>query len=490
MLAQCSLLKLIIIILSLLTLKSHAQEGREYKRYLKDYNQLVDMIIREHPDPFAAITREEFEDFTSNAKKEIVYVENDVQFFRICLSTISLLKDGHSRVFLPETILKKWDKEEGFFPFIIHLDNDNRCYVIRSFEEKPSIPEGAEILSINGLSIREFVDKVDPWISYEVEPFRNVTIENEFELYLYLVFGSTNNLKIRFRQLNEEEVSIQNFTQKEWKSKQKKSPIKIKRHFLDDKPQLYYNKVSDEIGYLRIASFRVYSYYSFAKFLKEVFNEIERTEVRSLIIDLRGNFGGRPEMAMLLLNCISELNFEDTSLRLEKVNSKENRKIKTLQVDSIVSKIDSVSVHDLKYDEGRDLAIILRDSNVPALPRDSFFQNYCYNGETYLLTDRCTYSASSTFAAAFQCFNLGTIIGEATGGTKIFHAYSRYEELKKTRIEVRVSTTKFLTACYNEENLAIQPDIEVKPTILDLLHNNDSVLNFTQQLIRRQRKNK
>jgi len=74
-----------------------------------------------------------------------------------------------------------------------------------------------------------------------------------------------------------------------------------------------------------------------------------------------------------------------------------------------------------------------------------------FKGDCYLLTNRDSYSAASSFASTFQCYQMGTIVGEETGGTKIFRANAIYTQLSRTAIWVRMSTTRMYTPCYSQE---------------------------------------
>jgi len=115
---------------------------------------------------------------------------------------------------------------------------------------------------------------------------------------------------------------------------------------------------------------------------------------------------------------------------------------------------------------------------------------YEFEGDCYLLTNRDSYSAASSFASTFQCYQLGTIIGEETGGTKIFRANAMFKKLTRSAIQIGMSTTKLYTACYNNEMEGVQPTIEYIPNIFELGTKMDTHLHFTLRLIRDVQKKK
>ena len=85
---------------------------------------------------------------------------------------------------------------------------------------------------------------------------------------------------------------------------------------------------------------------------------------------------------------------------------------------------------------------------------------------------------------------MGAIIGEVTGGTKIFRANAIQKQLPKSRVVVSMSTTKFYTTCYNQELEGVLPTVENSPSIFEIIADVDTHLIFVQQLIKKVQKRK
>ena len=98
--------------------------------------------------------------------------------------------------------------------------------------------------------------------------------------------------------------------------------------------------------------------------------------------------------------------------------------------------------------------------------------------------------AASSFAATFECYKLGTIIGVETGGTKIFRANSMTERLFKSNILVRSATTKLSTACFNQEFEGVKPTVEYSPNIFEIASGADTQLMYAQRVIKSVQKKK
>jgi len=79
---------------------------------------------------------------------------------------------------------------------------------------------------------------------------------------------------------------------------------------------------------------------------------------------------------------------------------------------------------------------------------------------------------------------MGLIIGEETGGTKIFRANAIGKKLANSRVYVRMSTTKLFTACYSEELQGVLPNVEYSPNIFQLLSDMDTQLLYALRVIK------
>lgn len=139
----------------------------------------------------------------------------------------------------------------------------------------------------------------------------------------------------------------------------------------------------------------------------------------------------------------------------------------------------------------------LFDNEVGSLVREVDFHNeppktmdYEFTGDVFLLIDKRSFSASSSFAATFRCYQLGLLIGEETGGTKIFHANSMRKNLPHSGLVGVMATNRDYTTCFNEEeeDEGIQPDLLVKSTIPQLVAQRDAALDYTYRVIRKAKK--
>lgn len=455
------------------------------KKLLKDVKQLEE-LLEAYPDPYTHVSEEVFKSKMDSLKASLDYPHTTLEFYQKIATMAALLKDGHSSVRLPKNWLKMQQKNRGSFPFEVHLTNKDELYIIKNFDESSSMPLGAQIIEINSLPVDDFISKIDPYISYELKPFRNTQIDGAFETYLYIAFGFTDETRLTYK-LGDDitTVSVQNMDYKKWKSFQKDD--REEKEILIAKGQPYsYKKLKKGVGLLTIYAFFAADMSNYDLFLSNTFKAIRKDSVHSLIIDIRGNFGGWPKVASRIFHYISEGYF--------KTMAKSSMKISSPYRNYFLDRLPvGVNKTDIPYISKRlhfiDINAVLRNPIGSYSDEDIFFneepqtETYEFNGDCYLLMNRDSYSAASSFASTFQCYQMGAIIGEDTGGTKIFRANSLHDVLSRSGLRVAMATTKLFTACYNEEFEGVKPNAYFTPTVQDICSGLDSQLFYLMGLI-------
>ncbi len=458
------------------------------KKLVKDFEYLEE-LIEAHPDPYTHISKKEFKTKVDSVKATLDHPHSVLEFYKKTAFIVALIRDGHSSVRFPYSWLETQRKKIGAFPYKIHLTNENELYIIESFNGNKKLV-GAKILSLNGISVDSFLKKIDPYISYEIIPFRNTIISLNFEAYLYLAFGHADNTKIEYSTGETSFVEVKNIAFKEWKKFQRKHKEEREAKIGIGEPYAYKN-IGDGVGLINIYAFTVRSVEDYKLFLHTTFKKIRKDSIHSLIIDVRGNFGGWPRIASYLFHYISDSYFKTMAQSRMKVSNAYKR--------NLLERFPQLRTTKSALQQRRhfiDLRAVMRDPLNSYVDEEIFFNEepkteiFEFKGDCYLLTNRHSYSAASSFASTFQCYQMGVIIGEETGGTKIFRAHAIYEKLIRSELMVGMSTTKLFTTCYNKEFEGIEPTIKFTPSINEIISGIDTQLLFTQRLIKKIIKNK
>jgi len=315
---------------------------------------------------------------------------------------------------------------------------------------------------------------------------RNAIIQRSINNYLSLHFGSFQSLDIEYTSGGKSAtVNVPNMAFKTYEKSYKELEEEKNDRFTQGTPYSY-SKLEDEVGLLNIYGFSVKSLDNYENFLRKTFKKINEDGIKYLVIDVRGNYGGSPLVSSRLLHYISDKQFKNFALTEFKI-SKAYRKF-------LKDNIDFFKWNYIGFDlpDGvMDIHAALRDkigsykTEEAILIEEPQEKRNEFSGHVFVLTDRRSFSMASSFASTVQCFQLGHVIGQETGGTKIFSANAFTETLSNSRLYVNTSTTKIYASCYFEKEGGVRPDFPVEPTMLDRKNDSDAVLNYARIIVRK-----
>ena len=202
----------------------------------------------------------------------------------------------------------------------------------------------------------------------------------------------------------------------------------------------------DEENHIAIIYFNWFDDLSlFVTFIDSAFSVIRERGISDLIIDIRQNNGGDSRIGNEFFQYISPVPFEQFGKSIIRSSHRqmafaEKYTGRTFSPEDTVG-LATFEIHKL---------IELRDNPL------RFSENI------YLLTSHYTFSSATSFAWAFQYFNMGTVIGEETGGLVVCFGDIIPQFLPNTRMQFGTSHKKFYHYGTNDSNThGTIPDYEV-----------------------------
>ncbi|HEX8619458.1 MAG TPA: S41 family peptidase [Thermoanaerobaculia bacterium] len=181
----------------------------------------------------------------------------------------------------------------------------------------------------------------------------------------------------------------------------------------------------------------------FPTYVADFFRQANERKVKTLIIDLRHNGGGRDHYGALLFAHLTGKPF--TYFR------------------SVVKKAADGALVPVEHD--------LLQPQMPASPR--------FRGRTIVLVSGLTFSTAADFTAMFRHHRRGTILGEETGGGYDGNNSGESEEvvLPHSRLTLDIPLWRYENAVEPRgSRRGVLPDIEVRPTARDLERGIDRVM--------------
>lgn len=404
------------------------------KDYQEDFNQMVMLLQKEHPQPYAFIDKDAFTKLVDEQYNKITETTTLTNFIWICQELVAAIRDGHCEV---------WSKNlynvpnSMIFPMNVLYVGD-QLYVIDPKNNSDKLTAGDEILSINGVDVKKIRAEMFKHIS--VDGF-NESAQHEranalFRPYSFMYFNSPSSYTIS--------VLKNGKADKVMLSEAKNlAPTKT---FLDncDNKLCFETNTENNTAIITIRSF---AYYQdrlpiFKSFIDSSFQYINDNEIQNLIIDLRNNDGGDPYCGSYLLQHIATKPYVYF-----------NKKTK-----------------------------VYKELKKPIEPSPNRSKN-----KPYILINGLCFSTTGHFCAIVKENNFGIFIGEITAGTYTCNDNSKVFTLENTKVACKIARNTFCTTVSTLTNKnGVIPDHYVIPTIDDFLNNTDPVLDFTMKLIEKE----
>ncbi|MCE7747095.1 MAG: hypothetical protein GPJ51_01770 [Candidatus Heimdallarchaeota archaeon] len=411
-----------------------------------------------------------------------------LDFYKIIATFIDFIADGHTSVNFNTQLRELVYHEIGVFPIQPSLIN-NRFYVYRNFSENNSISMGTEILKIDNISVKEIIENLLPFVFIDGFGYKRKfrLLEKNFSKLFPLVYGAKNTFEIECRVFGSKEIKIvelQAMTIEEIKGIQEKRFPEILSDSLFD--LTIHSAINTAV--LRIGTFnsgkamakltgikRYENEDKFTKFLKKSFRRINEEKVETLVIDLRGNTGGRDDYGALLYSYLTETDFQYyDGLYLKKKKYDFFKTTNNNSLNFILSLIRK---------EETDLGFRIHNPFfMPPLYKIHKKQKNAFEGDLFILIDGGSFSAACELLTTCHRFQRAKFVGEETRGAFIGNTSGLMANVRlpNSKLIIRIPMFRYMMPVSQENNhRGITPDYEIKSSIEDIVDGKDTALKYT-----------
>lgn len=478
----------------------------------KDVDYAYLKLQKLQPALYWYISKEQLDRKFDSLKTTITKPLTSFEFYEKITPVINEVRQGHvatsplSRIYSKKETKEMAKKGMGPFSQFDFMMFDDKLFVAKNKSIDTTIAVGSEIVRIDNVPTEELLKKYRKLMTsdgYNTTFYKHqlpkkfstfYVYENGIKdslLYQFKYNDSVKNVWIkRKKPENAATTAKDSIAKKPTKAEKKKklAALKKKRMFnsingFDDATQTYQRSLKffendSSIAVLKIKSFSVGHY---QPFYKDAFKRIRENKSKTLILDLRGNPGGRLSEINQLYAFVADsaIAFADKSEVVSKSSFLKRdyfggglatNFVKTLAYPFYVSYIF------LKVKkEGDKYYYQTSESKVKPLPEDRF------KGKMYVLIDGGSFSASSIISSNLKGSKRAVFVGEETGGAfnGTVAGQMPIVELPNSRVKIRVGLMK-IAAHYKteEEGHGIRPDIEMTPTLDDKIKGNDPEMNW------------
>jgi hypothetical protein len=408
------------------------QEPHSMEALQADFEQFRAFIEGSHPQLYRFTPRPLFDSLFEEQYHRIDRPMTTQEFYRILIPLVVSVGCGHTSLWSPD---RYWDcAPDRMFPLGVYA-RDEQLYVIHDYGQEIQVKPGSRIVSINGQPagdlVREMLKNI--WSDGFIETKRYQRLNDVFPYLFALLYGYPSEYLMVFDVNGQRE--------------RKKIPSMGRTHIASYRDSVYAHRTNLKMEQLdaqtALLTIRTFGYYNnvkgFHRFIDSAFQVATDRHIQNLVIDMRGNDGGDPFCSTHLL--------------------------RYLQKEPVVYFSEPYG----KYAR----------FNQP-LP---MIENH-FTGRQFYLIDGVCMSTTGHLTSLLRYHDLGVFIGEETGATFTCNDASHDIVLKNTGYRVHCPRGTFAAAVEGFPiDRGILPDHPVSPSVEDIIHNRDVVLEYTMELI-------
>mgnify|MGYP001205283690 CR=1 FL=1 len=432
----------------------------------EDIKYLIYLFDNVHSNAYRKISRDNFFNCVERIFKEI---ENNpredisvIDAWYYYQELTALLSDGHTEIYYPVYFSKL---TKGFFPLEVYIFNGK--IFVKNNAGDSSIPNNAEILSINDILSSKMLSELSGFISSDTEEYKKVMVEYYFNLFLqtYYKLEPPWNVEYKFAgQVKIEEVTPVSYE----KFDQADPEIEV---MLVDLSGMTTVK-SGDVVFLTIPDFSVGKKDEFEKYFEKFFRAYQNSKY--LIIDLRNNTGGDAERAAFILKYLFTTEFklaEDFRHRVSPEFKRYSNYITRLMLfENNVPRLfwwvpyfrNKTYVSDFReiFKTPEGSYHILTEEELLKHP---VLEEEVYKGKIFVLISERTFSSGVLFASVIKYYGRGYIIGRETGTVLEHSANPLFFELPNSKLRAVIPVSS-LTLLGKDKARGVIPDIKVQYT--------------------------
>lgn len=457
-------------------MQSHAQKSPWIDTTIDDSAFIEDLrILSEYIDQNHGGT----EQYTTRQELEKLYRKLETQDGEISLRDayysfaqyVDALKDGHTWIMPSQQHSEHLLHTCRFIPFTIEVTG-TEIYVDENFSNCHDLTSGTRILEIDGLPTREIVIQLLPYFTADGKSLSGKLggIEGQFWWYYGLHFGFPESHTVRFASVNggigeTKVVSV-------YMHDMINDASEIYCRYRTDPEETVTHRIYKETGILNVSNFTEWSLSEYKKAFIAALDDFHEAECKRMIIDVRGNGGGKEGVENLLLSCIAHTMYE----KYDEVRIR----------NPIAPEYDHIKKRFYRKWEDRLYRAVEFRKNEEGewLRRERFNRTFMdpehrFEGDVFILIDRNVFSGASEFAALAADYATNcTLVGEETCGGYQGHTSGYYYDLilPNTGFIVHIPRIWFDLNVHRSDQGGVKPDIVL--TKVPGLEDKDVVLEY------------
>ena len=460
-----------ILVLAFVLLSSFSDEYKEVRLQRKDCELLRDMLIRKegrldihvHQDSVSLA----FDNLYAGLDVELPFIELYRQFGK----AVSTIQCGHTRLWPSGRVFGEWNSERMSLPcdyvlvgkklFVTELVKEDKKKINfgKRKSQQKNLPKNSEIISIDGETVPEMMDKIGEFISSDENgiDFKYANATQLFEFFRNVAYRDRKDSVEVIYSAKRDTSSIYLYTGYPPINSIKKRLDKLEAQSKKDLKNIgKYSVIKSKYAYFKFVSFYSCHGPKYEKFLEKSFKDISKKEIKKLIVDVRGNPGGQLQASFMkyIVGSNKLLGRYEHNKTFKRFTNKHLQKNNEFYRNY---KKSSRSIKRFKRKHPN------YDSELHTGYVDS---DLIFEGDIIVITDEGSFSASSLLACHLKTMAKAKIVGQPAGGSFYCGNTGGLEMvLPYTKFSVMINPFTFWSHLPLQENPQTikQPDLMLEP---------------------------
>jgi len=460
----------------------------------RDTDLAYEKLQKLHPDLYWYISKEALDKKFKNLKDQLQTPLTSREYYIQLAPVITAIKQGHTSVYPPvkkktKTERKAKKKEEPPFKPFRFKRIKNKLYITKNFGKDSTLFVGSELLSVANEKVDNLLTSFEKLATSDGfnKTFLPQYIGSHFgEFYTHthikkdsisLILKNKDSIYSHFL-IRKKSIALkkdkdtlkQKLSRKKKKSRKKwESKYGYNKYTKEKTRDLNFISLdaSHIISYIKIRGFHEGNY---EDFYKESFAKIDSAKSNYLILDLRGNLGGRLSEINELYSYLSDKEY--LFIKEAKMTKGNSFMYPFLHSKSWLTKSFSILLYPA--------LVTIQAFKVKKIDQKPNFQfrslkrkqpkSNNYKGNVYVLINGESFSASAILSTHLKATKRAVFVGEETGGSYNSTVAGMFAniELPNSKVRLRIGLMNLKTPYTTEpDGYGIKPDVLIKTTRLD-----------------------
>ena len=426
------------------TLKNKVPKTFSINQLKSDFVFFRTVMENAHPSLYRYLPKDSVNRYFDTTFNKIDQPLTDVAYWKLLQNILAKVGSGHTTLTLENSLAFNNDMHD-ILPFSVQIQ-DNRLFISQLYRKADTtFKVGDEILVINNEYAASILEQMRGLVTGDgySDSFKDFKIQKSFPGIFNLLHGDQYHFMIFYKHgghVKKQMVRSLVLRLGNRTAPPKSDPDQIKLTYPADIPATAVLKISN------------FTYKDYSSIHRSYFKELEKNNIKNLIVDLRDNTGGSEDVCIDLMQYLMDNRFYFHIAQEGVLNAEDLKYF----ADRSNKSPGSANLTSLQNE--RSFFRVTNSGNEQQLVSGKRFK-----GNIYILVNRGTFSAASLFAVAVKAQRECTVIGEETGGGKAGCDGGEIMKviLPETRICLYIPTLWTYSASKDQNTgEGLKPDIE------------------------------